>query len=119
VLPSYREGLPGALMEAAACGRALIATDALGCREIAIDGKTGLLVPVANSDALAQVMIRLAESSELRARFAKAARELVVEKLSATILGKSIVELYNEQTQKASITGDVCKPQHGRHRAPA
>ena len=62
-------------MEAAACGRALIATDALGCREIAIDGKTGLLVPLANSDALAQVMIRLAESSELRARFAKAARE--------------------------------------------
>jgi glycosyltransferase involved in cell wall biosynthesis len=118
ILPSYREGLPGALMEAAACGRALIATDAPGCREIAIDGKTGLLVPVQDSAALAQAMIRLAESPELRAGFAKAARELVVEKLSASIIGKSVVELYDRLAEKASDIGDVRKPQHGRHEAP-
>jgi glycosyltransferase involved in cell wall biosynthesis len=46
ILSSHREGLPGSLMEAAACGRALIATDAPGCREIAIPDQTGLLVPI-------------------------------------------------------------------------
>jgi len=45
ILPSYREGLPKALLEAAACGRPLVASDVPGCREIVRPGKTGLLVP--------------------------------------------------------------------------
>lgn len=96
ILPSHREGLPGALMEAAACGRAMIATDAPGCREIVIDDQTGLLVPIENPKALAQAIVKLAASSELRARYAKAARELVVSKLSAKIIGDQIVQLYND-----------------------
>lgn len=95
VLPSHREGLPGALMEAAACGRAMIATDAPGCREIVIDDQTGLLVPIEDPEALARAIVKLASSAELRARYARAARELVVGRLSAKIIGEEIVGLYD------------------------
>src|SRR5262249_26573753 len=96
VLPSHREGLPGSLLEAAACGRHLIATDAPGCREIVINGETGFLVPIEDATALSQAILRLAQSSELRSRFGHAARRLVVDKLSARIIGRSIVELYDQ-----------------------
>jgi glycosyltransferase involved in cell wall biosynthesis len=98
ILPSHREGLPGSLMEAAACGRAMIATDAPGCREIVIDDRTGLLVPIEDPQALAQAIVRLATSRELRARYGQAARELVVIKLSARIIGEQVVRLYNDMT---------------------
>ena len=98
ILPSHREGLPGALIEAAACQRAMIATDAPGCREITIDDQTGLLVPIEDPKALAQAIVKLATSPELRTRYAKAARELVVSKLSAKIIGEEIVQLYNDMT---------------------
>lgn len=98
VLPSHREGLPGSLLEAAASGRPMIATDAPGCREIVIQGETGLLVPIEDPEALAQAIAKLATSPELRSRYGKAARQLVVSKLSATIIGSSIVQLYDELT---------------------
>jgi glycosyltransferase involved in cell wall biosynthesis len=56
VLPSYREGLPKLLLEAAACGRAVITTDVPGCREAIDPGVTGVLVPVRNSAALAEAI---------------------------------------------------------------
>jgi glycosyltransferase involved in cell wall biosynthesis len=96
VLPSHREGLPMTLMEAAACERALIATDVPGCREIVIDGQTGILVPVEDPSALARTILKLATSPELRAQYAKAARELVVSKLSAKLIGEQVVQLYND-----------------------
>jgi len=95
VLPSHREGLPMSLLEAAACGKPMIATDAPGCREIVIDDQTGLLVPIENSKALAQAIARLAGSPQLRERYGQAARQLVVEKLSANIIGNAIVGLYD------------------------
>src|SRR5580692_1180666 len=98
ILPSHREGLPGSLMEAAACQRAMIATDAPGCREIVIDDRTGLLVPIEDPQALAQAIVKLATSPELRARYGKAARELVVSKLSAKIIGDQVVRLYDDMT---------------------
>ncbi|WP_454622362.1 glycosyltransferase family 4 protein [Bradyrhizobium cenepequi] len=96
VLPSHREGLPGSLLEAAACGRPLIATDVPGCREIVVNDRTGLLVPLEDSTALAQAIVRLAESPQLRARYGEAARKLVVERFSAKIIGRKIVQLYND-----------------------
>ena len=96
VLPSHREGLPGALMEAAACGRPLVATDAPGCREICIANQTGLLVGIEDPPALANAILTLAQSPELRACFGAAARKLVEDKLSARIIGRSIVELYDK-----------------------
>jgi glycosyltransferase involved in cell wall biosynthesis len=100
VLPSHREGLPVSLLEAAACGRPLIATNAPGCREIVHDNQTGLLVPMENPPALALAIKQLAESAELRARYGAAARQLVVRELSARIIGKSIVELYDQLTRE-------------------
>lgn len=96
VLPSHREGLPMSLLEAAACGRAMVATDAPGCREIVINDKTGLLVPIENPPALASAILRLATSLPLRARYGQAARQIVVDKLSAKIIGKAVVELYDQ-----------------------
>ena len=96
ILPSHREGLPGSLMEAAACGRAMIATDAPGCREIVIDDQTGLLVGIEDPQALAGAIVKLATSPALRTRYGNAARELVVSKLSSRIIGEQIVRLYND-----------------------
>ncbi|WP_027582463.1 glycosyltransferase family 4 protein [Bradyrhizobium sp. Ai1a-2] len=96
VLPSHREGLPGALLEAAACGRPLIATDAPGCREIVRNNQTGLLVPIEDAAALARAIALLAESPHLRARYGEAARQVVVEQFSARIIGSAIAELYND-----------------------
>jgi glycosyltransferase involved in cell wall biosynthesis len=94
VLPSRREGLPLSLLEAAACGRSMIASDVPGCREIVIHDRTGLLFPVDDSEALAEAMSKLAGAPDLRARYAAAARSLVVEKFAADIIGRQIVELY-------------------------
>jgi glycosyltransferase involved in cell wall biosynthesis len=94
VLPSRREGLPLSLLEAAACGRAMIASDVPGCREIVIHEQTGLLFPVDDAPALADAMARLAAAPQLRARCAAAARKRVVEKFAAEIIGRQITELY-------------------------
>jgi glycosyltransferase involved in cell wall biosynthesis len=94
VLPSRREGLPLSLMEAAACGRPMIASDVPGCREIVIHEQTGLLFPVDDAAALADAIERLAKAPELRARYAVAARALVVEKFAIDIIGAQTVALY-------------------------
>jgi glycosyltransferase involved in cell wall biosynthesis len=99
-LPSHREGLPKSLLEAAACGRPLVATDAPGCREIVIPGQTGLLVPIEDPQALADAIGKLAASQEMRMRYGAAARQLVVEKMSAHSIGAAIVALYEDQLQR-------------------
>jgi glycosyltransferase involved in cell wall biosynthesis len=100
VLPSRREGLPLSLMEAAACGRAMIASDVPGCREIVIHEQTGLLFPVDNALALADAMGRLAGDPSLRARYAMAARKLVIERFTAEIIGRQTVALYKRVINK-------------------
>ena len=94
VLASRREGLPKSLLEAAACGRPMVATDTPGCREIAIAGETALTVPVDDAPALAEAMIKMAGDAAMRARFGKAARALVEAKFSADAVGKETVALY-------------------------
>ena len=72
---SYREGLPKVLVEAAACGRAVITTDAPGSRDAIIPDKTGLLVPVRNAVAVADAAEYLINNPEIRKAFGKAGRE--------------------------------------------
>jgi len=111
VLPSHREGLPVSLLEAAACGKPMIATDAPGCREIVIEDVTGLRVPIENPPALAEAILRLATSPELRQRYGRAARELVVNRLSARIIGASIVKLYGTlQVDQPTVFPRVAAP---------
>jgi glycosyltransferase involved in cell wall biosynthesis len=94
VLPSYREGLPLSLLEAAACGRPLVATDVPGCREIACPGVNGFLVPLDDTEALADAIDRLALDPQLRRKFGKAGRELVELKFSSQRIGRDVVSLY-------------------------
>jgi glycosyltransferase involved in cell wall biosynthesis len=94
VLASRREGLPKSLLEAAACGRPMIATDTPGCREIAVRDQTALTFPVDDAPALAEALTRMASDAEMRASFGNAARALVEEKFSAEAIGKATVALY-------------------------
>jgi glycosyltransferase involved in cell wall biosynthesis len=96
VLPSRREGLPKSLLEAAACGRPMIAADVPGCREVVRPGETGLLVPLDDAAALAGAIETLAGSRELRARYGAAARRLAVERFSAAAIGRQTVDLYRQ-----------------------
>jgi glycosyltransferase involved in cell wall biosynthesis len=98
VLASRREGLPKSLLEAAACGRPMVATDVPGCREIAIEGETALIVPVDDAAALADAMARMASDAPLRERLGKRARRLVETKFSSETIGKQTVELYRSIT---------------------
>jgi len=94
VLPSHREGLPLSLLEAAACGRPLVATDVPGCREIARADVNALLVPLEDAGALADAIDQLAADSQLRRQFGKASRELVERTFSSERIGSDLVALY-------------------------
>ena len=65
VLPSYREGFPKILMEAAACGKPIITTNVPGCRETIINGVTGILVKPKNSKNLAQAIYELSSNKKV------------------------------------------------------
>jgi glycosyltransferase involved in cell wall biosynthesis len=73
-LPSYREGLPKALLEAAACGLPIVTTDAVGCREVVRNGGNGLLVPIGDARALADALHTLILDADLRRRMGKESR---------------------------------------------
>ncbi len=95
VLPSRREGLPKSLLEAAACGRAMVATDVPGCREIVRESINGLLVPADDAPALADAIERLSRDAALRRQFADAARRIVCDEFSSARVGHDIVALYD------------------------
>lgn len=88
------EGLPKSLLEAAACGRSMVATDVPGCREIAIPRETGILVPIDDADALAGAMLELARDAERRKRYGAEARRLTEEKFSSIAIGQETAALY-------------------------
>jgi glycosyltransferase involved in cell wall biosynthesis len=94
VLPSRREGLPKSLLEAAACGRPIVATDVPGCREIARANINALLVPADDAPALAEAIDRLAADAGLRRRFGAAGRAMVEAEFSEHHIGREIVALY-------------------------
>jgi len=96
VLPSYREGLPKSLIEAAACGLPLVATDVPGCRKVVTDGVDGLLIPVRNSGALAAAICRLDDDREFGTRLGLAAREKVLGNFDEQIVIRQTIEVYNE-----------------------
>jgi len=78
-LPSYREGLPLALLEAACVGRAIVASDVPGCREIVQNEVNGILVPPRSAIHLAEALATLIEDPELRNRMAVNGRRLVTQ----------------------------------------
>jgi len=86
VLPSYREGMPRSLLEAAAIGRPMVAFDAVGCRDLIRDGENGFLVPFKDTVALADALQKLADDSDLRRRLGHQARLDVERTYSATAI---------------------------------
>ncbi len=96
VLPSYREGLPKALLEAAAAGRPMVATDVPGCREIVRHQETGLLVPPRDPVALADALARLAGDAALRRRLGAAARRLAEQRFGDAAVAAAVVGLYRD-----------------------
>jgi glycosyltransferase involved in cell wall biosynthesis len=96
-LPSfYGEGLPKALIEAAAAGRAVVTTDTPGCRDAIIPNKTGLLVPAKDPQKLAKALISLITNHKERIIMGKAGRKLAEKKFSIHKIIKSHLKLYKE-----------------------
>ncbi len=96
VLPSYREGLPKVLIEAAACGRAVITTDVAGCRHVIIPNVTGLLVQPRNASDLANAIFKLSEDNIMRVQFGIAGRKLAEDKFSLEEVSRMYINLYRK-----------------------
>jgi len=94
--PSYREGLPKAVIEASACGRPTVGTDAPGVREAVEDGKTGLLVPVKNAQALAKALSELLDSPETREQLGYNARKTAENNFDVVAITKATSDLYRQ-----------------------
>ncbi len=98
VLPSYREGTPRSVLEAMAVGRAVVTSDAPGCRETVTEGETGCLVPPGDPHALAEAMKRYVLSPSLAATHGAAGRRLVEQKYEVAKVNDSIL-------RELSLTG--------------
>lgn len=94
VLPSYREGLPKVLLEAAACGLPIVATDVPGCREIVKHGVNGLLVPVRTADELAAAINQLINNPERCKEMGSRGKDLVEKEFSSNIVIDKTLMLY-------------------------
>lgn len=94
VFPSYREGLPKSLIEAAAVGLPIITTDTVGCRECVDEGINGFLVPIGNSNILAQKMIELIENPAMMKKMGKASRVKAEKEFSLNMVIEKTFELY-------------------------
>jgi glycosyltransferase involved in cell wall biosynthesis len=101
-LPSYREGLPTALVEAAACGKPLVATDVPGCREVVQPGITGLLVRSHDAAALALALRTLLLDPELRSRMGRQAREVAATRFSFDTVKTATIGLYRDLVQSTA-----------------
>jgi len=95
VLPSYHEGMPRFLLEAAACGLPLVATDIEGCRIVVRDGVNGFLVPVKDPYALADAIETLIKKPELRRQMGIASRKIVEAEFDERIILNKWLALYD------------------------
>jgi len=96
ILPSYREGLPKTLIEAAACAIPLITTDVPGCREVVTHEADGLLAPVREWKPLAEAIARMDDDPALRRRLGLAAREKALAQFDETIVIRRTIAVYEE-----------------------
>lgn len=108
VLPSYYgEGLPKVLLEAAACGRAMVATDMPGCRDIVRDRDNGILIPPRDSTALAISIEELLTDGRKREAMGRRGRELAVAEWSVPEIAGQMLSLYREQLKAASAMDEL------------
>jgi len=96
-LPSYREGLPKVLIEAAASARPIVTTDVPGCREVVVNGENGFLVPPRDSKVLAEALEALAENRELQKKMGDRGRKKAVREFSIRQVIDKTLDLYKKQ----------------------
>jgi glycosyltransferase involved in cell wall biosynthesis len=104
VLPSYREGFPKILMEAAACGRAVITTDVPGCRDAIYNGVTGVLVPERNSLELANSIKELAINPNLYKEMGKRGRKMAESRFDVDNVISKHLKIYNQVLSRINRT---------------
>jgi len=96
VLPSFAEGVPRVLLEAAAMGKPLIASDLPGCREVISDGENGYLFPAGDARALADSISSLVHDRKLRQKMGEKGRDIVLERFTNEIINERTVQVYQE-----------------------
>jgi len=96
VLPSHREGMPRTILEAMAAGKPVVATNIRGCREEVVHGVTGLLVPVGDSDALADAILMVLSDEELASRMGEAGRKRVVAEFDEKLVLERQLKVYHQ-----------------------
>ncbi|MEM7402393.1 MAG: glycosyltransferase, partial [Pseudomonadota bacterium] len=102
-LPSqYGEGVPRILVEAAACGLPLVATDVPGCREIVFDGKTGLLVPPGDLSSLIDALEKLIKDAEFRRTCGEQSRLHCEENYSSNVVNNKTMQVYESLNMNRS-----------------
>ena len=94
VLPSYREGLPKVLLEAAACSKPIISTNVPGCKEIVRHEVNGLLIPPKDEVALAEAIRRLLDNPEFARQLGENGREIVQNEFSEALVVEKTFEVY-------------------------
>lgn len=92
----YREGVPKSLIDACAVGRPIVTTNSIGCKDVVDDGVNGFLIPIKDSDALAEKLRILIEDKELRVRMGKAARAKAEQEFTLENVVKKHLEIYNK-----------------------
>ena len=95
-LPSYREGTPKILLEAASCGLPIVATDIGGCRGVVEEGVNGFLVPVRDTKELGERLIRLCGDEGLRKEMGGRGREIIIGRFSSEIVVGETLKVYEE-----------------------
>ncbi|MEK9569986.1 MAG: glycosyltransferase family 4 protein [Paracoccaceae bacterium] len=95
-LPSYREGLPKSLIEAAACGLPIVTTDTPGCREVVRHGDNGFLVAVGDIQQLAEVLKQLIQDPEMRHRMGSSGAEIAAKEFSSDLVIAETLSLYEK-----------------------
>ena len=95
-LPSYNEGLPKVLLEAASCARPTVAFNVPGCREIVRDGINGFLVSFGNETALERAIVTLINDRSLRAKMGAKGRKIVEQEFSGDIINAQTFAIWNE-----------------------
>ena len=98
-LSSYREGVPRTVTEAAACGRPIVTTDAVGCRELVRNDIEGILVPPGDVEAAARALVRLTGDAALRARLGAAAHQRFTERFTEAAVRSAVGDLYRKAYQ--------------------
>lgn len=95
-LPSLGEGIPTVLLEAAACGRPIVATDVAGCRDVVNDGINGLLVPPKDPQALANALLTMLKDKSLRLKMGIAGRNFIMERFSDKKIHEQTLDVYRQ-----------------------